>query len=128
MVEGQENPLAIIATTKLYEVQKSLSMTGHVWDGYQILGNRRSWDRLPQDLRDIVQRELAQSGRDERADIAKLSVSLRENLATKGMSVHDVDRAAFREALNATSYYKDWKAKFGDQAWEVLEATSGKLT
>ena len=128
VVEGQENPLAIIATTKLYEVQKSLSMTGHVWDGYQILGNRRSWDRLPQDLREIVQRELGQSGRDERADIAKLSVSLRENLAAKGMSVHDVDRAAFRATLNATSYYKDWKAKFGDQAWEVLEATSGKLT
>ncbi len=128
VVEGQENPLAIIATTKLYEVQKSLSMTGHVWDGYQILGNRRSWERLPQDLRDIVQHELAQSGRDERADIAKLSVSLRENLAAKGMSVHDVDRAAFRQTLNASSYYKDWKAKFGDQAWGVLEATSGKLT
>ncbi len=128
VVEGQENPLAIIATTKLYEVQKSLSMTGHVWDGYQILGNRRSWERLPQDLRDIVQRELAQSGKDERADIAKLSISLRQNLATKGMVVHDVDRAAFRAALNGTSYYKDWKAKFGDQAWEVLEATSGKLT
>ena len=44
------------------------------------------------------------------------------------MAVHDVDRAAFRAALNGTSYYKDWKAKFGDQAWEVLEATSGKLT
>ena len=39
-----------------------------------------------------------------------------------------MDRTAFREMLNATSYYKDWKAKFGDQAWEVLEATSGKLT
>ena len=37
VVEGQENPLAIIATTRLYEVQKYCSMTSHVWDGYWIL-------------------------------------------------------------------------------------------
>ncbi len=43
IVEGQENPLAIIATTRLYEVQKYCSMTGHVWDGYWLLGNRRAW-------------------------------------------------------------------------------------
>ena len=128
VVEGQENPLAIIATTKLYEVQKSISMTGHVWDGYQILGNRRAWEKLPQDLKDIVQKELAKSGLEERADIAKLSVSLRQDLTAKGMAFHDVDRAAFRNALKATSYYKDWQSKFGEQAWSVLEATSGKLT
>ena len=128
VVEGQENPLAIIATTKLYEVQKSLSLTGHVWDGYQIVGNRRAWEKLPADLKEIVQRELAKSGQDERADIARLSVSLRQDLAAKGMAIHDVDRAPFREALRATSYYKDWQAKFGEQPWAMLEKTSGRLT
>ena len=128
VVEGQENPLAIIATTKLYEVQKSLSLTSHVWDGYQILGNRRAWAKLPQDLRDIVSRELATSGRQERADVVGLSTSLRQDLATKGLSVHDVDRVRFREALKGTSYYKDWRAKFGDEAWAVLETTTGSLT
>ena len=127
IVEGQENPLAIIATTKLYEVQKSISMTGHVWDGYQILGNRRAWEKLPQDLKDIVQKELGQSGQDERADVVKLSDSLRKDLTAKGMVFHDVDRAKFQAALKGTSYYKDWQGKFGDQAWAVLEATTGKL-
>ena len=128
VVEGQENPLAIIATTKLYEVQKSLSLTSHVWDGYQILGNRRAWAKLPQDLKDIVARELATSGQQERADVVRLSTSLRQDLAGKGMVVHDVDRAPFRDALKGTSYYKDWKAKFGDEAWSVLETTTGALT
>ena len=127
VVEGQENPLAIIATTKLYEVQKSLSMTGHVWDGYQILGNRRAWDKLPADLRDIVQRELGKSGEQERADVVQLSTSLRQDLTAKGLSIHDVDRAKFRDALRATSYYKDWKTKFGNDAWAVLESTTGQL-
>ncbi len=128
VVEGQENPLPIIATTKLYEVQKSLSLTGHVWDGYQILGNRRAWAKLPQDLKEIVTRELSASGQQERADIVKLSESLRQGLASKGMTVHTVDRGKFRDALKGTNYYRDWKAKFGDEAWSLLEATTGSLT
>ena len=83
VVDGQENPLPIIATTRLYEVQKSCSLTGHVWDGYWILGNKRAWERLPQDVRDVVTRELDRSAVDERADIAKLSESLRQELSAR---------------------------------------------
>ena len=127
MVEGQENPLAITATARLNEVQKSCSMTGHVWDGYWILGNKRAWQRLPEDLRQTVTNEFDRSGVDQRADVAKLSVSLRDTLTAKGISFIDVDRGAFREALGRTSFYKDWKAKYGDAAWAHLEAVSGKL-
>ncbi|GJE61248.1 TRAP transporter substrate-binding protein [Methylobacterium trifolii] len=127
VVEGQENPLAITATTRLYEVQKSCSMTGHVWDGYWILGNKRAWQRLPEDLRTIVSRELDRSADDQRGDIVKLSTSLRTTLSEKGIKFIDVEREAFREALGKTSFYKDWKAKYGDAAWAHLEAVSGKL-
>jgi tripartite ATP-independent transporter DctP family solute receptor len=128
IVEGQENPLAIIATTRLYEVQKFCSMTGHVWDGYWILGNRRAWQALPDDLRKIATQEFDKSALDERADIAKLSDSLRAQLTAKGLTFNDVDRNSFRDALRKTSFYKDWKAKFGDEAWALLEASSGQLT
>jgi tripartite ATP-independent transporter DctP family solute receptor len=128
IVEGQENPLAIIATTRLYEVQKYCSMTGHVWDGYWILGNRRAWAALPDDLRKIATAEFDKSALDERADIAKLSDTLRQNLTAKGLAFNDVDRKAFRAALSKTSFYKDWRAKFGDNAWSLLEATTGPLT
>jgi len=128
VVEGQENPLAITATARLYEVQKSCSLTGHVWDGYWILGNKKAWQRLPEDLRRTVSQEFDRSGTDQRADVAKLSLSLRESLAAKGISFVDVDRARFREALGRTSFYRDWKAKYGDAAWAHLEDVSGKLT
>jgi tripartite ATP-independent transporter DctP family solute receptor len=127
VVEGQENPLPIIATTRLYEVQKTCSMTGHVWDGYWILGNKRAWQRLPEDLRAVVSREFDRSAGDQRADVAKLSVSLRQTLAEKGIGFIDVDRTLFRDALAKTSYYKDWKAKFGETGWSHLESVSGKL-
>lgn len=127
VVEGQENPLPIIATAKLYEVQKSLSLTGHVWDGYWILGNRRAWQRLPDDLRAIVEKEFDRAGQDQRADIARLSASLRDELKGKGLAFLDVDRQAFRAALAKTSFYGDWKAKYGEQGWSLLEKYSGKL-
>jgi tripartite ATP-independent transporter DctP family solute receptor len=127
VVEGQENALPIIATAKLYEVQKYISLTSHVWDGYWILGNRRAWERLPADLRTIVEREFDRSAMDERADIAKLSASLTEELKGKGITFIDIDRAAFRAALSKTSFYADWKAKYGSEAWALLEKYVGKL-
>src|SRR4051794_22845015 len=127
VVEGQENPLAIIATTRLYEVQKYCSLTGHVWDGYVILGNHRVWQRLPEDLRAIVTQELDRSVDDERADIAKLSVSLRQSLSAKGLVFNEVDKEPFRAALAKTTFYADWKAKYGAEAWDLLEQVTGKL-
>ena len=127
VVEGQENPLPIIATTRLYEVQKFCGMTGHVWDGYWVLANRRAWSRLPEDVRTTAEREFNRSGADERADIARLSVSLRKDLTEKGLQFNDVDREAFRDALRKTSFYRDWKAKYGDEAWATLESSTGKL-
>jgi TRAP-type transport system periplasmic protein len=127
VVEGQENPLAIIATTRLYEVQKYCSLTGHVWDGYWVLGNKRAFQRLPKDLQEAVSRELDRSTTDQRADVAKLSNSLREDLTAKGIQFIEVDREPFRQALGKTTFYQDWKAKYGEQAWSHLEKFSGKL-
>ena len=50
IVEGQENPLALISTAKLYEVQKYCSLTNHMWDGFWFLANRRAWEALPEDI------------------------------------------------------------------------------
>src|SRR6266481_4663472 len=127
VVDGQENPLPIIATTRLYEVQKSCSLTGHVWDGYWILGNKRAFEQLPADIRAIVTKEFDASAMQQRDDISKLSVSLRKELEGKGITFIEVDRQPFREALSKTTFYKDWKAKFGEEAWSNLEKSSGKL-
>jgi TRAP-type transport system periplasmic protein len=127
VVEGQENPLAIIATAKLYEVQKYCSLTSHVWDAYLILGNRRSFQRLPADVQEIVTRELNTAADAERADIAALSKSLRDDLSAKGLQFVEVDKPAFRSTLGKTTFYKDWRAKFGDKGWTMLEQAVGKL-
>ena len=70
IVEGQENPLALISTAKLYEVQKYCSLTNHMWDGYWFLANRRALEALPRrrahDRRKEHQRRRAQGPRRHR--------------------------------------------------------------
>jgi TRAP-type transport system periplasmic protein len=127
VVEGQENPLAIIATTRLYEVQKSCSLTGHVWDGYWVLGNKRAFAKLPPDIQAIITRELDKSAVDQRADIAKLSETLKAELTAKGITFIDVQQDDFRKALAGTNFYAEWKQKYGPSAWDLLEKVSGKL-
>jgi tripartite ATP-independent transporter DctP family solute receptor len=125
VVDGQENPLAIISTAKLYEVQKHVSMTNHMWDGFWFLANRRAWERLPEDLRTIVAKHINAAAVEERADVAKLNAGLKDELTAKGMAFNDPDPAPFREALRKAGFYADWKKKYGDEAWAILEKSVG---
>ncbi|MBF9197296.1 TRAP transporter substrate-binding protein [Microvirga terrestris] len=125
VVDGQENPLAIISTAKLFEVQKFVSMTNHMWDGFWFLANRRAWERLPEDLRPIVAKHLNAAAVEERADVAKLNASLKDELVSKGMQFNDPDPALFREALRKAGFYAEWKKKYGDEAWAILEKAVG---
>ena len=75
----------------------------------------------------MVEREFDRSAADERADIARLSESLRQDLTNKDLQFNDVDREPFREPFRKTSFYRDWKAKYGEEAWKNLEQVSGKL-
>jgi tripartite ATP-independent transporter DctP family solute receptor len=128
IVDGQENPLAIIETAKLYEVQQFCSTTNHMWDGFWFLANRRNWEALPEDIRAVVSKNINAAGLAERADVASLTTGLRDALSSKGMKFNDVNAALFREKLRTAGFYAEWKGKFGDEAWSTLEASVGKLS
>lgn len=124
-VDGQENPLAIASTAKLYEVQKHCAMTNHMWDGFWFLANQRAWEALPEDIREIVATNLNASALEQRADTEKLNETVREELTAAGMAFTDPDNAAFREALRSAGFYTEWKTNFGDEAWAILEKAVG---
>jgi len=127
VVEGQENPLAIISTAKLYEVQKYCSLTNHMWDGFWFLANRKAWERLPKDLQVIVAKHVNAAGMKERADVADMNASLQKDLASKGLVFNQPKSQAFRDHLQKAGFYAEWKGKYGDEAWKILEANTGKL-
>ena len=128
IAEGQENPLSLIEIAKLYEVQKYVSMTSHMWDGFWMLANKRGFSALPPDAQVIVARELNKSALEERADIATLNGSVAEDLKSKGLTFVEVDKPTFREALKTAGFYADWKKKYGDEAWGILESEVGVLS
>lgn len=128
IVEGQENPLAIISTAKLYEVQKYCSLTNHMWDGFWFLANRRAWERLPEDVRTIVTKHVNAAGVKEREDVAKLNATLQQEIAAKGLTFNQPSAAPFREKLRQAGFYAEWKGKYGDEAWALLEGAVGKLS
>jgi tripartite ATP-independent transporter DctP family solute receptor len=127
IVEGQENPLAIISTAKLYEVQKYCSVTNHMWDGFWFLANKKSFERLPKDLQDIVTRNVNEAGMKQRADVKVLNDSLVAEMKSKGLQFNDTDNELFRAKLRSAGFYAEWHKKFGDEAWAVLEKYTGKL-
>lgn len=126
VVDGQENPLALISTSKFYEVQKFCSLTNHIWDGFWVLINQRSFNRLPDDLKEIAEKNLNKSGLDQRADLAKLDVDLRDELKSS-MAVNATEPASFRQKLVEAGYYTDVRSKYGDEAWNLLQEYSGPL-
>ncbi|MCK1351362.1 TRAP transporter substrate-binding protein [Bradyrhizobium sp. CW7] len=127
LVDGQENGLVTIEAGKIYEVQKYISETNHIWDPFFILGNRRSVKALPDELQAIVRREFDQAAMEQRADTAKLNLTLKDQLVAKGISFEVSDKEAFRKELSAAGFYKEWRAKFGEDNWKILEAAAGAL-
>jgi tripartite ATP-independent transporter DctP family solute receptor len=127
VVDGQENPLAVIANFKLYEVQKYCSYTNHMWDGFWTLINKRAWDRLPANIQAIAAKHLNEGAMKERADVAAQNATLEKELQAKGVVFNTPKTDGFRNKLRQAGFYNEWKGKFGPEAWAVLEKYTGKL-
>jgi tripartite ATP-independent transporter DctP family solute receptor len=127
VVDGQENPLVLIETTRFYEVQKYCALTSHMWDGFWFLGNKANFQKLPPDLQEIVRRNMNDAALKERADVKALDDSLLAQLKAKGLQFNDVDKDAFRDQLRRAGFYADWKKRFGDPLWAKLEQYAGRI-
>ena len=120
-VSGQENPAANILASSLYEVQKYLSLTGHMYDNC-VFGVNKTWfDKLPDNYKDIVKEEAAKA----RLLDLELSdeVKFISRLEDKGMIINEVDKDAFREQIKPV-----WNkfAKEHGSAWIDLAIKSQK--
>jgi tripartite ATP-independent transporter DctP family solute receptor len=127
IVDAQENPLPIIQVAKLYEVQKHVSLTNHIWDGFWFIASGRTWDRIPADLKPIISAAINDAGMKQRQDIGKLNETLEADLKAKGMLFNRPSADTFRAKLREAGFYGEWKSRFGDEAWSLLESSVGKL-
>lgn len=125
-VDGQENPLAITETFKLYDVTHHVSLTHHMWSGFNLIANLGFWRSLPADLREIVLAGVRLHVARQRAHTNALNRNLAVTLAQRGMQFTQPDIATFRARL-AGGFNARWKTELGQTAWSLLEAEVGKL-
>jgi tripartite ATP-independent transporter DctP family solute receptor len=124
-VAGQENPLAVVEGFKLYELVKFVSMTNHIWSGFNQMAHLPTWQRLPEDVRQVITRNAAAAVRRQRIEQQAFNASLEMVLRRRGLVFNAVDQRPFRARLGGV--YAAWKEKLGARAWSLLEAAAGPL-
>ncbi|MBY0339466.1 MAG: TRAP transporter substrate-binding protein [Acetobacteraceae bacterium] len=125
-VDAQENPLVVTEVNRLFEVQRHMSLTDHMWSGFNLLANARLWNSLPEDVRDIAARHARRAVAAQRAYTDALNRELETRLASRGMVFNRADTDSFRRVL-AGGFYARWRERFGNTAWAALEAEVGRL-
>jgi tripartite ATP-independent transporter DctP family solute receptor len=104
-IEAQENPLAMIRSTNLYEVQDYVNLTAHLlsW-AYVVIGDKQ-FQRMPAQLQNIFMEAAKDMQQYEHRLFLENEVSLRQELEDKGMTFIEVDQTAFRD-LGAPAVYE----------------------
>lgn len=123
--DGQSDPLGVVQSLKLYEVQKYLSLTAHWWTGFTLLANAGAWQRLPAEIRDVVTRNADKSALAQRADVEAINAAGAEALGAGGMIVNTADTVSIRARLG--DFYARWRRRFDAAAWDLLEEAAGGI-
>ena len=98
VIDGQENPIAQIASYKFEEVQRYLSLTGHVYSPSFLATGVDSWNRLPEDVRDAIEEEAVAVQEFAYAEAERMDAELLARLRTSGIEVNEADRSRFLDA------------------------------
>jgi TRAP-type transport system periplasmic protein len=113
-VDGQENPLSVITAAKLDQVQKYLTLTGHVYSPSLILMSKAQWDKLSPADKQAFQEAAKEAVKANRARIDDDEKKAVADLRSKGMQVVDnVDKSKFQAALGPT--FTEFGKKFGQE-------------
>jgi tripartite ATP-independent transporter DctP family solute receptor len=122
VVDGQENPLANIASAKIYEVNPYISLTAHKWESNPFLMSQIAWNRLGQDNLEAVKAAAREAGELQRQLMRDANAKyLAEFKANPRLKVNEIDRAPF-EATTAP-VVEAWRRKpFGEFVTRVVRA------
>lgn len=110
-VDGQENPLSVIMAAKFEQVQKHLSLTGHVYSPAVILMNKGLFDKLPSEDRKHFLDAAKEAIKAGRARVDEDDAKGVAELKSKGMQIVEVDKARFQAALAPS--YAEFARQFG---------------
>jgi tripartite ATP-independent transporter DctP family solute receptor len=125
VVDGQENPLINIYSSKLHEVQKYISLTGHKYETTVLLASKIVFNTFSEKDKAAVRQAAKEAGEFNRKRSMDDEVKLRAEIEKTGVKFNEVDAAPF--IAKTKPVYDQWRAKFPELVDLVVkEATAAK--
>jgi TRAP-type transport system periplasmic protein len=126
-IDGQENPIPTIWLSKFYEVQKYISLTGHVYGPHITLINKKLWDSFPATDQKIIAAAAQESAIYQRSINRQMDKDFIENLKKAGCTVTELTPAQHKAFADAcASVYTNWEPKIGKALVDEFKATVAK--
>ncbi len=120
-VDGQENPLSVIMAAKFDQVQKHLTLTGHVYSPCVMLMSKAAYDKLSPADQQVFLNAAKEAVKANRARVDEDDAKGVAELRSKGMSVvENVDKARFQAAL--APVYAQFESQFGKANIERIKS------
>jgi tripartite ATP-independent transporter DctP family solute receptor len=120
VVEGQENPVNNIFARKFYEVQKYLTLTGHMVANHIMVTNEKWYRGLQPEVRELLDKAMADAGEYNNEITLKANQKGIQDLKDKGMVVSTINRAEFAEKTKDT--WREFESLFGKGVYEKVKA------
>jgi tripartite ATP-independent transporter DctP family solute receptor len=119
VVDGQENPIMNIHSSKLYEVQKYISLTGHKYETTPLLMSKRTWTKLSDADREAIRTAAVDAVAFQRRLSKETEEKVTAEMPKLGVQINTPDREAFRKASH--SVIEDaYKSETGDFVRKVV--------
>lgn len=120
-IDGQENPMSVIVSVKMSQMQKYLSLTSHVYGPALILISPSVYDGMSDELKATFKDAAVKSAHAMRDYVDSVEKSGLEQVKQEGMQVNEVDHAAFVEAVKPV--YPQYYKQFGQELVESIQNT-----
>lgn len=121
--DGQENPLMNVYSSKLHEVQKYISLTGHKYETTPLLASKMIWAGLSKQDQQAVREAAVEAGQLNREMSLAADAELRVKLTEAGVQLNEVEQAPF--AAKTKSVYDKWAAQYPDLV-QLIVSEAGK--
>ena len=123
VVDGQENPLMNIYSSKLFEVQKYISLTAHKYESTPLFASKVVFDTFSPEDQEAIRAAAVEAGAFNRELSQKADAELKVKMEEAGVQFNDVDPAPFIEATKPV--YEKWHAQFPDLV-DLVEQEAAK--
>jgi len=98
-VDGQENPVSHIWTSRFFEVQKYISLTGHTYSAEPLVISMITWNKLPKEYQDAIVESSNEALEWHRMQVVEKDKQFWQNIKDSGKcEIMEVDKKAFQEA------------------------------